>query len=356
MKRLVSVLLALAGASRADLVDRQQVTLGALADGSDRIVLARLAGHEPAQVRFEVQDLLKGRNAPVLHLPRGKLAWPATGTFVLFLDEGEDGSLLALSSAWQRVLVPDAAARDHLLAVVRGRLPSVGGDPRGLESALFAQLESPLERVREDAGLELLARTQLAPGNEERAALRRALVHESRTELLELAARLPEPTLLAPLLRAGRTATRTRERTLAGAALRAVDPVSAQAALERDLESPAPEVVVGAAHLLGALGGAPAERVLARLLADGRAPVRAAALSALAVAAETELHDPAPLLDLARGPDRAAARKALAILARAAAGAALKQLETELQDPELKALAAALRKEPVDLPRKVLAE
>lgn len=352
---LCALLLAWTGRAGAEVTDRASVTLGALADRCDRVVLARVTALEQDQVELEVLDVLKGRATPLPGLARGALSWRLQELALLFLDEGPDGATLPPRTAWHKLSVPDEAARDHLLEVVRGRLPALGGDPSTLRAALFAQLASPLARVREDAGLDLLGWSRLEPTATERAALRRALEAEARPELLELAGRLPEPGLLAPLLAIGRAATSARTRTLTAEALRAVDEAGALRALEPELKDGARGGAAAAARLIGAVGGPAAERLLAGALADPRPEVKKAALAGLGDAAARGLSDSAPLLAVARGPEREAARRALATLARAADGAALSQLEATLADPQLRELAARLRADPL-LARELLAE
>ena len=346
--RLAALLtLALAAPALAEVTDRVSLTLGALADGCDRIVLARVVSLEQERVQLEVLDVLKGRPTPIPSLARGDVSWRGEELALLFLDEAPDGTPAPPRTAWHKLSAPDPATRDHLLEVVRGRLPTIGGDPTRLRGALFAQLASPVARVREDAALELLGWRELAPEPADRVALRAALEREpARPELLELAARLPEPGLLAPALAAGRGARDARTRLLAAEALRAIDEAGALAALASDLRGDQRQAASAAARLVGALGGPAAERLLAAALSDPRPEVRRGALAGLGEAARRGLSDPAPLLSLARGPEREAARKAIAALARAADGASLRQLETSLQDPELRGLVARLRAEP----------
>lgn len=347
---LGALLLVLAGAAApaaASVVPREQLTLGALADRSDRIVLTRVQGTADP-VPLEVLETLRGRRAPGLALPRGELAWTPGALVLVFVDEGDDGRPRALAHALQRVVVDDLAAAAHLVEVVRERLPRVGGDPAALARGLFEQLASPLARVRDDAALDLLRRERLTAGEGERAALAAALDREASAELLLLAARLPSPALLGPALRAAREARDPRVLVSAAAALRAIDAPGAVPALLELVARPDEERAARAALVLGALGGAATDEAVDEALGEPRPVVRAALLDGLAEAARRGALDAADRLPaLAWADDPALAARGLALLALAGRGADLARAEAQHPDPTLRALAARLRGDPV---------
>jgi len=355
--RALALTLALAGApaALAVQVERRAVTIGALADSADRVVLARVAAVGPDAVDLAVDRTLKGPAATRLSLPRGAVGgWAPGARAVLFLDAGPAGALRPLLTAWQRVSVPAAGAAD-LVDAVRGGRPRGGGDPGAVQAALFDQLESSVPRLRVDAALDLLGFRALTPTAADLVHLRRALAAHDDPALLELAGRAGAADLLPAVLAAARGGRDDRARRAAASALGAIDADAAVAALALDLGGADAGAAAAAALTLGRLDTAAARAALADALRDPRPDVRRDALRAVGETSGAGL-DPGPLTDLVWDPatDPADARRAVAALAWAAEGAALIRVERGHPDPDLRALAAALRADPVEPARAIL--
>ncbi|MCA8923001.1 MAG: hypothetical protein KDD82_14395, partial [Planctomycetes bacterium] len=195
-------LLALAcAAASASVVDRAQVTLGALSDAAHGVAQVTVRSVEPGRVQLRVDDALKGRLGPELWLPRGgaRLAWTTGEVWLVFLAHDGAG-WRPLSSEWHRV--PQGGA--ELAAAVRSRLPRLEGTVGELQAALFAQLGSPQARVAADAAYDLLAFRALDPTAGELGELRLALERAPSPELFRLCARIAHPALTGSVLSAAR--------------------------------------------------------------------------------------------------------------------------------------------------------
>lgn len=343
-------------------VDRAQVTLGRLVDDTESALLVRVRAVDvdARAVDLAVEATIDGPEvgealrlvlAPdVFHdlAPREGLR------LALLLSLAADGRPLAPATVWQAVRLADDAAAEVVTVAVRSRVPTIGGDPGALERALFSQLEARVERVREDAALDLLAFRALAPAPGDVGALGRALERGPSPALVELAARLRDAALVRPLLGAARSrAVDAGTRAAAAAALAALDPGTATEVFTADADAADADRATLAIEALGALPLASARARVTRALDDPRAVVRAAALRALGERPSAEAI--ARLEGLAWEGGAPDARRALAALARAGAGRSLAMVEAEHADPALRALAGALRRDPVLLAEEVLA-
>jgi hypothetical protein len=306
----------------ASQVPRERVTLGALSDAADLVVMARVE-HAGPTVELVVEDTLKGPTRATWSLPAGELSWSTGERCLLFLDrDGEE--LRAPATSWQKIVVDEHG--DHLLEVVRGRLPQITFEPTGdptadLRRALFEQLDSPLARVRADAALDLLAWRDLAPDTAELRLLRTALEGEPTEDLVRLAERTSSPLLIDALVQAMRGAADAPTRHAAGECLATLDPTSVLAAI-----------------------------------ADARPQVRRAALAGLAARGDLSPAGASAVRELAWRSSPEVTRWALATLAACADGAALREVSTDHPDPAVRELATRLRADPVALSRRLLAE
>lgn len=360
---LVTALFAAAPAA-ASLVDREAVTLGRLVDDLDLALVVRVDAARGDALDLAVLERLRGPAVPdalrlvLSHEVACDLAARPGERLALFLALGPDGRAEAPVTVWQAVRLPDDAAAALVRDAVRSRAPTIGGDPRALERALFRQVEADgagpaAERVRADAALDLLAFSALAPGPAEVGALARALERAPSVDLARLAARAGDAALVAPLLRATRAPGPAADvRRAAAEALAALDPDAAAEALAGDVDAADPARATIAVEGLGALRDLRAARRLTLALDDPRPAVRRAALRALGDRPDAEAL--ARLEALARDGADDDARGALAALARAGAGQALRRLEADLPDPARRALAGALRRDPVSLSDQIL--
>jgi hypothetical protein len=350
-------LFALVAPALASQVDRAQVTLGRLVDDTESALIVRVSGVdvEARAVDLVVAAVIDGPEvgetlrlvlAPdVLH----DLAPREGQRFALLLSLGQDRRPVAPATVWQAVRLADDAAVEVVTAAVRSRVPTIDGDPTALERALFAQLESRVDRVREDAALDLLAFRALAPAPGDVGVLGRALERAPSPELIALAARLGEPALVSPLLAVARSRTADAgARAGAAAALAALDPETALEVFTADVDAADVGRAALAVEALGALPGASSR--VTQALDDPRPAVRVAALRALGERPSAEAIARLEVMAW-EGPD---ARRALAALARAGAGRSLAVLEREHGDAALRELAGALRRDPVYLADEVL--
>lgn len=356
------LVLGAAAPALATQVDRAGVTLGRLVDDLDLALVVRVQAVEERsdgdQVTLDVLEVLRGpapatplRLALSHEVAHDLRARPGE-RLVVFLALDARGRVLAPVTVWQAVRVDDDAALELVAAAIASRAPTIGGDPRALERALFEQLEAAHDRVRDDAALDLLAFRQLSPEPASVGALERALERAPTPWLGLLAQRVRAPELVPSLLVAVRAARADAARQAAAEALEAIDPEAAAEALAADVDAPDVRTATVAVAGLGALTAPRARARLALALDDARPPVRTAALRALG-----ERATPDALARLARmawdGPEPEA-RGALAALARAGDGGTLERVEAERPDPERRALAAALRADPVTLAAQVL--
>ncbi len=343
MRALVALALVTCAAApaAAGTEDCAEGTLGALTRAAEAIALAEERGASGPLLRLHPVRFLKGPELESLHVLAGEDGPPeGTGRLLVFAAR-HDGVWEAL----ELIRLGSAAEAEALAAAVRQRL--AGGDP----AALFAQLLSPAERVARDAAVELSELPALRPDAAARALLRRALAERPSFELLLLAERLAAPDLAEPLIALARAAPHPLVQAQACRALAASDHAAGLRAFAPEAERGA----LTAIRAVGHLGGPEAEALLARALrAEERAPQRLALVCALV---DCRASDPAPLAALARAPlAPAEARFALAALARCGHGRALKALQADLADPALRELARALRRDPVDLAKRVLDE
>ncbi|MCO5166326.1 MAG: hypothetical protein M9894_08180 [Planctomycetes bacterium] len=247
---VASLLLVAAPPAGASLVDRDAVTLGRLVDDLDLALVVRVDDARGDALGLTVLERLRGPATPdalrldLSHEVACDLRARAGERLLLLLALGRDG-VEAPVSVWQAVRLPDDGALALIKEAVASRAPTIGGDPRALERALFRQLEAPgaacpaAERVRADAALDLLAFQALSPGAGEVGALGRALDGGPTPDLARLAARVDDPALVAPLLRAARApAAPVAARRAAAEALAALDPGAAAEALAADVDAP----------------------------------------------------------------------------------------------------------------------
>lgn len=348
---LLCAWLVAAPVARASVVARERVTIGALSDESDRVVIARVRAATP-RVQLDVEQTLKGRHVAQVELPASEHVALQPGERALFFLRGRDpAALRPLVTPFQRIPVPDNAAAAELSDAVQSRLPRLSGAPAALPAALFLQLRARLARVRADAAWDLLALRRLQPDAAQQLALRQALDAGVDEPLLLLAARFPHQALLPAVQLAQRSPDPHLAR-LAAAALDAIDPSAALAAASRDLLGPDLLRARGAVHLAGRLSGG--AQLLQDALLDVRPQVREAALRALAI---RELDAPevtALERHLTQTSEPKEAAQALAVLALAGEGQALLRAERSHPDPATRRLARELRKEPLPLARDLL--
>ncbi len=342
--------------AQASLVDRAQVTLGALAQ-RDLACVVEVRALKEGVAFTEVQSSLKGAKKH-LELRLGAHVSLTLGERALvFVRLDEAGRPLPLLTPWALVRLQDEAQEALVLAALRTRLPSEEGDAQPQIGALFAQLSSPLERLRVDAAYDLLRLPTLEPAASERAALLAAFQAGPPSEaLLDLARRLPSPELTGPVLNAIGSGDPYVQQA-ACQALGVIDVGAALLAFAPGLEA-GREEACAAAKILGDVGGAPVARRLAEALADSRPEVRAALMRALSECrgARALKAGQATLSVLAEEAPWEEARLALATLARLSAGQALAELQRNHPDAERRYLAKRLRADPVTLARRILRE
>ncbi len=340
----------------AGQVDRAKVTLGALVDECDRVVLARVESVREASVTLAVLETVKGGAVARLNVPAGDVTWKEGERALVLVRTDANGEPLALGSSYQKIDAATDAAAAELVRAAKSRLPRLEGDDAQTRGELFKGLESPNPRLREDAAIELGAHRELAPTDAERAILGRTLLErEANPDLLELARRLASPGLLAPVLGAARGAKDDATCAAAARALDAIDKDSAIRSLGEDLSGRDEARSTQAARVLAGIAGEEAAKLLAARLDDGRLAVRKAALRGLADAdcAAKVAAKLARVLEQPQSPEEA--ELAAAALARAGAGAELAKAEKAERMPEkLRALVKELRADPISGSRRVL--
>ena len=330
---LLALILLNAPCARAGSADCAESSLGERCRAAEAIALATLA---PAGERVRVTPVrwLRGAQAgPLLALGEASVSGEARALVFLAHEDGSWHLLEALPLA-----TPEQAKL--LAAAVEARLSK--GD-------LFPQLLSPLPRVRRDAALDLLE-LEARPSAAQRELLARALREQPTLELLDLVARLASPELFAPLRELLAQIEHPVPQAAAARALAACDRARALELFATELRRDPVE----RARLLGFLGGAEAGERLSRALATAEQPLaRQAILLALFDARRCRAELLVELATSPRAPGEE--RLALAVLARCGEGRALRQLQGDLSDPAARDLARALRRDPVVLPRRLLA-
>ncbi|MEZ6183819.1 MAG: hypothetical protein R3F62_02290 [Planctomycetota bacterium] len=342
-----------ASLTQASVVEREQVTLGALSDAAHGVFEAEVLGVEPTRVRLEVGAVLKGQVPQALWLPRGEaeLAW-AVGERWLVFAAHDGASWRPLASGWQRI----AGGGPAYAAAVRSRLPRLDGGDGALQAALCDQLGAPEPRIAVDAALDLLRFRDLTLSGGELGLVQRAVDARPSPELFALCARLGHPGLGASVLRAARQLP-AGDAALrpAAAALSAGDATGAIQALAGDLHG-AELDALRAVELLGGMG-AQAHPELGAGLGDPRPAVRAATIRALARSGVALSGAQASaLLVRVREGDAQERRLALAALTRVGPAAFVRAVAREHPDPETRALAERLRRDPSALARRILGE
>lgn len=344
------LLLAIATPVHAGQVDRAKVTLGALVDEADRVVLARVEATSETSVTLAVLETVKGGSVARLTLPRdGEVAWKEGERVLVSVRLDASGEPLALGSVFEKIDATAEATATELVRAARERLPRLDEETGALRLELYRELDSAIARLREDAALELSAHRELAANDDERAYVGRALTTRGATpELLEVVRRLAPKALLEPTLKAARAAEDDATRAAAARALDAIDRTAALRALGDDLAGKNDARSLQAARLLGSVSGEEAALLLARRLDDGRPAIRTAALKALG-GSEGARSVTEQLEGVMRQPQTPEEGElAAAVLARSGGGAALARAEANEATPErLRELVMKLRAEPV---------
>jgi hypothetical protein len=331
----------------AEQIAREQVTLGKLADASDRIVLARVAPAPAGKVRLEIDEAVKG--------PKGQLDVAAdadrTCCGETHVKAGDRGLFFVSGGRFHFVPVASDDDARALVSAARSRIPTLGGQTDGLRKDLLNQLGSAVKRVREDAAFDLAAMPDLAVDDAARTAFARALgtaveAHESCVTLLGLATRAPSEAVVGPAVRAGVYAADQATLEAAARAVRAVEGGAARAGAQL-VELLGGELAPQAARLLGRIGGEGVAKPLAGLLESTDAQVRRAAIDGLAHAGSADAA--AALAKVAQAPrSLEEGRLALAGLALSPEGGKLlAKAAAENPDASLRRLAARLAKNPV---------
>ncbi|MEZ0227478.1 MAG: HEAT repeat domain-containing protein, partial [Planctomycetota bacterium] len=266
----------------AETVAREQVTLGRLADASNRVVLAKVSDAPAGKVRLDVEEAVKGAktsfdaSTPSDRTCCGETHVKAGDRGLFFVSPSGDFHFIAAAS--------DADAQ-ALVAAARTRLVTVGGAKDGLRKDLLAQLASSNRRVREDAALDLVAIKDLVTDGASRTAVANALAAavkagEPATTLLGLAVKTPSPAALEPAMQAALSAKDDATFDAAAKAVRAVED-GAVTVTPRLLEALQGEQAPTAARFLGRLGGEGVVPALAKALSSDKAELRRAAIDGL---------------------------------------------------------------------------
>lgn len=329
----------------AGTVDCAERSLGSLAREAEAIVLVKVTPEGEDQVRLETVRSFKGALNKPLRLSlelEGPSATCSKGLAFLRREEG-DWRCLDL------ILLSTPAEARALSSVVSGRL----GPINERTPALFGELLSPSGRIRRDAALDLVpaltrGKTCRKTTDPERKVLLQALAERPSLELLQLTRRLAAPELAGALLKVASQAPHPALQAEAARALAACDRPRALAVWSLQLAQGAP-----VERLLGYLGGPEAGALLSKALAaETQAPRRLALLCALS---DCQSARAATLSEIARRPLHAGEdRYALAVLARCSEGRSLRDLQESLATDELRRLAHALRRDSVELARRVL--
>lgn len=331
----------------AGSVDCEERSLGGLSRDAEAIALVKVSPAGEARVRLEPVRALKGKLAAPLEVDLELEAAPqadARGLVFLRRDEGAWSCL-------ELILLASPAEAEALTAALKARL----GPKAGQVPALLSELLSKSPRVRRDAALDLVPALRVGPKcrrwtKDEREQVARALESRPTLELLFLCAEAPAAELAGPLLDLARSAPHPTLQAAVAKALAACDRKRALEVWGRELEEQAP-----VERLLGYLGGEAAGRLLSAAL--GKAQDRARRLSLLCALSDCGSARASVVAQVARAPRHPGeARLALAVLARCSEGRALKDLHQTLADEGLRALAHALRRDPVELARRVQRE
>lgn len=345
--------LLLTAPAAASVVARERVTLGQLSDHSDAIVVAEISGLAPRWT-LQVSATLKGSAGGVLELDPSRYVRARVGQRALFfLRRAPGGDYRPLVTEYQRVLLSDPAREAELLAVVRGRIPTLHGNPSALADGLFGQLGSSQGRIREDAAWDLLRLKRHQPTSSQRAQLVAALRRAPSVPLLRLCERYPEPGMLQPTLDVARQ-NPGELREEAGRALQAIDPGAALRALEQDLRLGTRVSGLQATGVARALTDRGAGQLLAQALGHQVEEVRYAAVRGLAGRDLDSVQLASLELAVWTPNSRRVSSAACAALALTGPGRVLKRIADHHPDPEIKRLAQALRRDPVRVGRPFL--
>lgn len=266
----------------AEQVARDQVTLGRLADSSNRIVLAKVADAPAGKLRLEVEEAVVGAKTPFdASAPADRACCGES-----HVKAGDRGLFfVSPSGEFHYVAVSSDADASALVAATRTRLVTIGGARGGLQKNLLEQLASSSRRVREDAAFDLAALEDLAADEGVKARVASALAaavkaNEPATVLLGLAARAPSLAAIEPALEAALVAKDEATFDAAAKLVRSVEegPALVMTQLGEALQG---EQAPTAARLLGRVGGEGVVAALSKTLTSERAELRRAAIDGL---------------------------------------------------------------------------
>lgn len=346
-------LLALQAPADASVVARERVSVGALSDGSDAILVAEVTATSP-KLTLQVSSVLRGPALTRVELDPGRyVRFRAGQRAVFFLRRAPGGAWRPLVTEYQRILLVDPAREAELLAAIRGRIPSLYGSATALAQSLFDQLGSSQGRLREDAAWDLLRLRAHTPTAGQRAKLLAALRRAPSVPLLRVCARWPEQGMLQPTLDIARQNPGDL-RDEAARALKAIDPGGAINALENDLRLGTRIGGLHATGVAGALDDGGASQLLARALGHRLEEVRYEAIKGLAHRELDALQIASLEVAIWTPNSRRVSSAAVAALALTAPGAMLKRVADHHPEPELRRLAQALRREPIRVGRPFL--
>ena len=348
---ILGVLTGLAPLAEPTQVHRDSVTLGALTRTADRIVFAYVSTVDDHQVVLDIDSTVLGEDVSKLYLPRAHVTrWQPGERCLLLLEDSANGLVKPLVTPWQKIPAPDATAASTLEAAVHSRLLPPGTHR---DDALIQQLAWPHERLSDDAAIDL--RRGGAPKTERtRTQLATALRQRTSIPLLELAADLADAELLSPTLRAAYRSSDKPTVMAAAAALNRIAPDLAIASLATDLDSNDQQRGKRAVVILAFMGSNESLACLFDLLSQASPALHEASLRAITEVGPTVDIAPTAIEALAWGDNNHTARLALAALARLGAGKELARAARDHPDPDLRQLAARLRRDPVTVARQLL--
>jgi hypothetical protein len=362
---ILAILASPAGAATQSLYDRFDVSLGALAAASERIVLARAAGSGQAEdgllVVFRSTGSLKGEAPAEFVLRLDSDAKAPEGEVLAFLVRSESGAwalrggpefgLLLLDSACS------AAHRTALLDTVRAHLDRPAAQTRA--KTLMAGFREGSPRLVGDALVDLYREPALLPllKPEDRSELLAALSDPARRR--DLAGELPALTITAGRI-GGDAAYRALEAFLGDPsavafsgplvkAFEALGPAWREALLDRFGKESDPSVLRGFLTVIAGLKERAALNRFVELASSADATVRK-----FAIAGMGDLGGPdavAALSAILSAGERPLIERKLAVVALAETGepAGIRRLcdeETATTDAALRDFIAAFRKNP----------